>query len=76
MEIHSLIVGIFDPACELLPHGRRNYTCVLLHLYLLADLAPIPPSQSNVQYPGTYYLYTYSLWLGGGGSGEVVRFVM
>jgi hypothetical protein len=32
------MVGIFDPASELLPHGRRNYTCVLLPLYLLSDL--------------------------------------
>jgi hypothetical protein len=26
------------------PHGRRNYTCVLLPLYLLSGLPP-PPSQ-------------------------------
>jgi hypothetical protein len=24
------MVGIFYPACELLPSGRSNYTCVLL----------------------------------------------
>jgi hypothetical protein len=42
------MVGIFDPACELLcPHGRRNYTCVLLPLYLLSDLPPLP--KVNVQ---------------------------
>jgi hypothetical protein len=42
------MVGIFDPACELCPHGRRNYTCVLLPLYLLFDLPP--PPKLNVQY--------------------------
>jgi hypothetical protein len=41
--------GIFDPACELLPHGRRNYTSVLLPLYLLSDPPP-PPPKVNVQY--------------------------
>jgi hypothetical protein len=30
------------------PHGRRNYTCVLLPLYLLSDLPPLP--KLNVQY--------------------------
>jgi hypothetical protein len=55
-----LMVGIYDPECELLPHGRRNYTFVLLPLYLLSDLPP--PSQS-VQYIQTV------LWLRGGGGG-------
>jgi hypothetical protein len=55
--IHSL-VGIFDPACELFP-PRRNYTCVLLPLYLLSDL--LPPSQTKCT------VYTDSVCLRGGG---------
>ncbi len=55
------MVGIFDPACELLPHGRRNYTCVLLPLYLLSDLPP-PPRKLSV-----------SQW--GWGGGGVVSYV-
>jgi hypothetical protein len=41
--IHSL-VGIFDPACELLPPWMKElYLCtVLLPLYLLSDLPPSP----------------------------------
>ncbi len=43
------MICIFDPACELLP--PRNYTCVLLPLYLLADLfPPYPLPKLNVQY--------------------------
>jgi hypothetical protein len=30
------------------PHGRRNYTCVLLPLYLLSDLPPPPLTKVNV----------------------------
>ncbi len=41
--MHSLMVGIFDPVCELLPPWMRNYTCVLLPFYLLSDLLPPPP---------------------------------
>ncbi len=39
------MVGILDPACELLPPWTEElqYTCVLLHLYLLSDILP-PPS--------------------------------
>jgi hypothetical protein len=55
------MVGIFDPAYKLLPHGQRNYTCVLLPLYLLSDLPPPPPSQT------TCTVYTDSMWLRGGG---------
>jgi hypothetical protein len=40
------MVGIFDPACELL--SPLNYTCVLLPLYLLSELPP--PPKLNVQY--------------------------
>ncbi len=39
------------------PHGRRNYTCVLLPLYLLSDLPPSPPLQSKCS------VYTNSVWL-------------
>jgi hypothetical protein len=37
------------------PHGRRNYTCVLLPLYLLSDLPPPAPTlpKLNVQYMQT-----------------------
>ncbi len=49
VKIHSLMVGIFDPVCELLPHGQRTYTCVLLPLYLLFDLPPSPLPKQNVQ---------------------------
>jgi hypothetical protein len=45
------MVGIFDPACELLPPWTRHYTCVLLPLYLLSDLLPsLPLPKLNVQY--------------------------
>ncbi len=47
-EIHSLMVGILDPPVNCCPHGRRNYTCVLLPLCLLSDLPPLP--KLNVQY--------------------------
>jgi hypothetical protein len=42
------------------PHGRRNYTCVLLPLYLLSDL---PPSPSQIRCK----VYTDNVWLWGGG---------
>ncbi len=35
------------------PHGRRNYTCVLLPLYLLSDLPPPPLPRLSVQYTQT-----------------------
>jgi hypothetical protein len=51
LEIYSFMVGFFDPACELLPHGRRNYSGVLLPLYLLSDLPrPSPLFKLIVQY--------------------------
>jgi hypothetical protein len=39
------MVGIFDPACELLRPWMKelNGTCVLLPLYLLSDLPPPSP---------------------------------
>ncbi len=61
--IHSL-VGIFDPACELLPPWTKEllYTCVLLPLYLLSDLfPPSPPSQTKCT------VYTDSVCLRGRG---------
>ncbi len=47
------------------PHGQRNYTCVLLPLYLLSDL--LPPSQTKCT------VYTDSLCLGGEGGCWIVR---
>ncbi len=46
LEIHSLMVDIFDPACELLPPGTKEiYLCtVLLPLYTIPSLWPPPPS--------------------------------
>jgi hypothetical protein len=44
------LVGIFDPACELLPPWTSNYTCVLLPLYLLSDLPPPSQTKCTVQY--------------------------
>jgi hypothetical protein len=42
LEIHSLMVDIFDPACELLPPWTKEiYLCTVAHLqYLLSDLLP------------------------------------
>ena len=64
MEIHSLMVGIFDPACELLPPWTKElYLCsVAPLLYLPSDLLPpSPPSQTKCT------VYTDSVWLWGGG---------
>jgi hypothetical protein len=45
------MVGIFDPACELLPPWTKELYFVLLSLYLLSDLPlPSPPPKLNVQY--------------------------
>jgi hypothetical protein len=41
--IHSWLV-FSTQIVNCCPHGRRNYTCVLLPLYLLSDL---PPSQTK-----------------------------
>jgi hypothetical protein len=51
LEIHSLMVCIFDPACELLtPWTKELYLCTVAPLlYLLSDLLP-PPPLPNVQY--------------------------
>ncbi len=47
-------------SCELLPPWTRDYTCVLLPLYLLSDF---PPSQTK------YTVYTDSVWLREGRGG-------
>ncbi len=53
VEIHSLMVCIFDPACELLPPWTKELygTCVLLPIYCTFSLtsSPLPP-HPNVQY--------------------------
>jgi hypothetical protein len=57
------MVGIFDQFVNcLLPHGRRNYTYVLLPLYLLSDLPPLP--KLNVQ-----HIQTVCGCVRGGGGG-------
>ncbi len=64
LEMHSLMVGIFDPACELLPPWTKEHTCVLLPLHLLsASLWPPPPlPKLNVQ-----YIYRQCVAVGVGG---------
>jgi hypothetical protein len=49
-EIHSLMVGIFDPAYELLPPWMKELCLctVPFPLYLLSDL--LPPPFSNKMY--------------------------
>ncbi len=54
-EIHSLMFGILDPPVNCCPHRRRNYTCVLLPLYLLSDLPP-PPSKTK------FTVYADNVW--------------
>ncbi len=62
--IHS-VVCIFDPGCELYPHGWRNNTCVLLPLYCTFSLTSPPPSQTKCtmeeQIPEMYYTVQYSI---------------
>ncbi len=43
------MVGVFDPACELLPPWAKELSCVLLPIYLLSDLSP-PLPKLNVQF--------------------------
>ncbi len=64
LEIHSLVVCIFDPACELLPPWMKElYLCtVATLLYLLSDLLPHSP-------PSQYTVYTDNVWLWGGWGG-------
>jgi hypothetical protein len=49
-HIHSWLV-FSTHLLNCCPHGRRNYTCVLLPLYLLSDFPPpLPLPKLNVQY--------------------------
>ncbi len=64
LEMHSLMLGIFDPACELLPSWTKElYLCTVAPLPSLWP--PPPPPELYVQY------VQYSMWLwgvvGGGG---------
>ncbi len=59
LELHSLMVGIFDPACELLPPWTKElYLCTVAPL---PSFWPPPPSQTKCT------VYTDSVWLWGGG---------
>jgi hypothetical protein len=58
--VHSWLV-FSTQLVNCFPQGRRNYTSVLLPLYLLSDLPP--PSQSKCT------VFTDSVWLCGGGGG-------
>jgi hypothetical protein len=59
--IHSL-VGIFDPACELLPPWTKElYLCTVAPLSSLWPPPPSPHSQTKCT------VYTDSVCLGGGG---------
>ncbi len=65
LEIHSLMVCIFDPAFELLPPWTKELygTCVLLPLYCtVPSLWPPPPPLPNVQ-----FIQTVCDLCGGGG---------
>jgi hypothetical protein len=54
------MVGIFEPACELLPPWtKEQYLFTVAPLTSLSDLPP-PPSQSKRT------VYTDSVWLWGG----------
>jgi hypothetical protein len=54
LEIHSLVVGIFGPACELLPPWTKElYLCTVAPLY---SLWPPPSPLPKVMYS------MYSLW--------------
>jgi hypothetical protein len=58
--IHSCLVftTLLVNCC---PHGQRNYTCVLLPLYLLSDLPPLSP------FPNKMYSLYRECGCGGGG---------
>ncbi len=63
LEIHSLMVGIFDPACELLPPWTKELILVYCcPIYLLSDLSPPFPK---------YAVYRQCVAVGGGGVGGV-----
>ncbi len=64
LEIHSLMVCIFDPACGLLPPRKKElyFTCVLLPLYCTFSLTSfnLPP------FP-MYSIYRQCVTVGEGG---------
>ncbi len=64
LEIHSLMVCIFVPVCELLPPRKKElyFTCVLLPLYCTFSLTsfPLPP------FP-MYSIYRQCVTVEGGG---------
>jgi hypothetical protein len=64
--MHSLMAGSTQ-LVNYCPHGRRNYTCVLLPLYLLSDILPSPLSKLNVQ-----YVYRHCVAVGVGGGCSIV----
>jgi hypothetical protein len=68
LEIHSLMVCIFDPACDLLPPWKKElcFTCVLLALYCIFSLTSFTSPLPNVQYK-----QTVCDWGGGGGGVEM-----
>jgi hypothetical protein len=55
-----VMVGIFDPACELLPPWTKELYLCTVALYLLSDLPPPPP-------PTKCTVHTDSVWLWDGG---------
>ncbi len=70
LEIHTLMVGIFDPACELLPPWtKEQYLCTVAPLPSLWPPPPSPASQTKCT------VYTDSVWLWGGGGGVYTLFL-
>ncbi len=58
------MVGIFNPFCELViptDEGIILVYCILLPLYLLSGLPPLPSQTKS-----TVCMYTDSVWGGGG----------
>jgi hypothetical protein len=60
LEIHSLMVGIFDQLVKCCPLGRRNYTCVLLPSTFSLTFSPPFPSKM-------YSIYRQCVAVGVGG---------
>jgi hypothetical protein len=67
--IHSWVVFSTQLKLNCCPYGRRNFTCVLLPLYLLSDLPP-PPSQTKCT------VYTDCVWVAVGGGCGGLSFVI
>jgi hypothetical protein len=76
LEIYSLMVGIFDPACELLPPWtKEQYLCTVCPSTLSLTSSPLPPlPKLNVQFIQTVcdcggggivelYCGPYSAWV-------------